>query len=149
MNDAKLNLLLVDDDEDDYMITRAKLRQIAGLDYEIHWVTTYEEAVAALARGGYTLCITDYNLQRSKTGLDLVDEMTQKNCPVPFIVLTGQATLALCIDAGKKGAVDFLDKGAVTPSQLNMAIERALRVARTAVQLRQAEEKLRRLSEKS
>jgi FixJ family two-component response regulator len=67
---------------------------------------------------------------------------------VPFIVLTGQATLALCIDAGKKGAVDFLDKGSLTPSQLSIAIQRALRAARTAGQLRQAEEQLRRLSDK-
>src|SRR5689334_19503634 len=108
MDDARLNLLLVDDDEDDYMITSAKLRQIAGLVYQVQWVTTYEDAVQALTRGEYSLCITDYNLQRAKTGVDLVDEMTQRNCPVPFIVLTGQATLALCIDAGKKGAVDFL-----------------------------------------
>jgi FixJ family two-component response regulator len=67
---------------------------------------------------------------------------------VPFIVLTGQSTLALCIDAGKKGAVDFLDKGTVTPSQLSIAIERALRAARTTDKLRQTEEQLRRLSEK-
>jgi DNA-binding NtrC family response regulator len=147
MDEPKLNLLLVDDDEDDYMITRAKLRQIAGLDHEVHWVTTYEEAVQALTGGKYALCITDYNLRRSKTGVDLVDEMTQQNCPVPFIVLTGQATLALCIDAGKKGAVDFLDKGALTPSQLSIAIQRALRAARTTDKLRQAEEQLRRLSE--
>jgi DNA-binding NtrC family response regulator len=148
MDDATLSLLLVDDDEDDYMITSGKLRQIEGLDYNARWVTTYEDAVEALTQGQYMLCITDYNLQRSKTGIDLVEEMTQRNCTAPFIVLTGQSTLALCIDAGKKGAVDFLDKGTVTPSQLSIAIERALRAARTADKLRQTEDQLRRLGEK-
>src|SRR5690349_705831 len=108
MGDVKLNLLLVDDDEDDYSITSDRLREIEGLNYDVQWVQTYEAAVQALTRGSYTLCITDYNLQRAKTGLDLVEEMTQRGCAVPFIVLTGQGTLALCMDAGKKGAADFL-----------------------------------------
>jgi DNA-binding NtrC family response regulator len=147
MSDAKLSFLLVDDDEEDYAITSSKLRQIDGLDFDLQWVSTYEEAVEALTQGKHTLCITDYNLQRAKNGLDLVDEMTQRHCAVPFIVLTGQSTLALCVEAGKKGAVVFLDKGSLTPSQLNIAIQRALRAVDTAETLRQTEAQLSRLSE--
>jgi FixJ family two-component response regulator len=147
MSDAKLSFLLVDDDEEDYRITSSKLRQIEGLDFDLQWVSTYEEAVQALTDGKHTLCITDYNLQRVKTGLDLVDEMTQRNCTVPFIVLTGQSTLALCVEAGKKGAVDFLDKGSLTTSQLSGAIQSALSAMRTVEQLRETEAQLRRLSE--
>jgi DNA-binding NtrC family response regulator len=146
MDEPKLNLLLVDDDEDDYMITRAKLREIAGLDHEVHWVTTYEEAVQALTREKYALCITDYNLKRSKTGVDLVDEMTQQNCPVPFIVLTGQATLALCIDAGKRrGPSTFSTREPCL--RASSASPFSAYCVRATDKLRQAEEHLRRLSE--
>jgi DNA-binding NtrC family response regulator len=148
MGESKLNLLLVDDDEDDYSITSDKLGEIKGLHFETTWVTTYEAAVEALTKKSFTLCITDYNLQRLKTGVDLVEEMKQKGCIVPFIVLTGQGTLSLCIEAGKRGAVDFLDKGSVTPGQLSQAIDRALRVARTSDKLKQTEEQLRRVAEK-
>jgi len=92
-----------------------------------------------------TSALTDYNLRAGKTGLDLVGQMTATGCPTPFIVLTGQSTLSLCIEAGKQGAVDFLDKGSLTPPQLGDAIRRALQAARTTQTLRQAAEQLRRV----
>jgi DNA-binding NtrC family response regulator len=147
MSESKLNLLLVDDDEDDYTITSDKLREIPGLEYDVLWVQTYEAAVHALSTQKFSICITDYNLQRTKTGIDLIAEMRGKGCTVPFIMLTGQGTLSLCIDAGKQGASDFFDKSAVTPGQLSQAIQRALRMVRTADKMRQTEEQLRRLAE--
>jgi DNA-binding NtrC family response regulator len=144
--DDKLRILLVDDDEDDYTLTSDKLQQIPGLKYEARWVTTYEAAVAALANEKYSVCITDYNLRKAKTGLDLVEEMVAGGSRVPFIVLTGQGTLSLCMDAGRRGACAFFDKSTVTPEQLNDAIRRALKTAQTAEQLRRTEETLRRVS---
>jgi DNA-binding NtrC family response regulator len=148
MNDETLQLLLVDDDEDDYSITSDKLAQIPELHYEVKWVTTYDQAVAALRDKPWSLCITDYNLRGAKTGIDLVAEMTAKGVTIPFIVLTGQGSLKLCIEAGRNGAFDFLDKNTATSAQLGSAIGRALLVARTAATLRKTEEQLRRVSEK-
>jgi two-component system, cell cycle sensor histidine kinase and response regulator CckA len=148
MDNEKLQLLLVDDDEEDYSITRDKLAQIEELHCDATWVTTYDQAVQALTGRTWSLCITDYNLRGAKTGIDLVAQMTGQGTKVPFIVLTGQGTLNLCMEAGRSGAFDFLDKGSVTPQQLGAAIGRALLVARTAATLRETEEQLRRVSEK-
>jgi two-component system, cell cycle sensor histidine kinase and response regulator CckA len=143
-----LQILLVDDDEDDYTLTRDKLKEIPNLKYDLKWVTTYDSAVNWLTNNVYSVCITDYNLRAGKTGLDLVDEMISKGCPVPFIVLTGQGTLQLCTEAGRRGAAAFFDKASVTPIQLAQAIERAMKAARTTEQLRRTEEQLRRVTGK-
>jgi DNA-binding NtrC family response regulator len=145
---SKVRLLIVDDDDEDFSITRDRLGEIKdGPVYDLEWVTTYAAAVQCLSQNDYALCITDFNLRAGKTGLDLVGEMTGAGCRVPFIVLTSQATMSLCIEAGKRGAVDFLDKGSLTAEKLGGAVQRALRGAQTAETLRQAGEQLRRVSE--
>jgi DNA-binding NtrC family response regulator len=149
MGGEKLQILLVDDDEDDYTLTRDKLQEIPGLSYDLKWVTSYDSALLWLENNAYSLCITDYNLRGAKTGLDLVEHMKAKASKVPFIVLTGQGTLQLCVDAGRRGAAAFFDKASVTPAQLAQAIDRALKAARTAEQLKKTEEQLRRVTEKS
>jgi DNA-binding NtrC family response regulator len=147
MSDEKIHLLVVDDDEEDFSLTRDRLEEIGGgiLDH-MKWVTTFEAAVESLSPGDYDVCITDYNLRAGKTGLDLVAHMKAAGCRTPFVVLTGQGTLGLCIEAGKRGAVDFLDKGSLTSPQLGETIRRALQSARTAETLRQTAEQLRRVS---
>jgi two-component system, cell cycle sensor histidine kinase and response regulator CckA len=145
MSDEKMRLLVVDDDEEDFALTRERLEEVGGMTDNMKWVTTFEAAVESLSPNDYDLCITDYNLRAGKTGLDLVAQMKATSCRTPFIVLTGQGTLGLCIEAGKRGAVDFLDKGSLTPPQLGDAIRRALQGARTAETLRQAGEQLRRM----
>lgn len=144
----KVKVLIVDDDEEDYALICDKLEDIeGGLVCELKWVATYEAAVETLTNDDYAVCLTDYNLRAQKTGLDLVQEMTRSGCHVPFIVLTGQGTLALCIEAGTRGAVDFLDKGALTSEKLGDSVRKALRAAQTTAKLRQADEQLRRLGE--
>ena len=39
MNDQPINLLLVDDDEDDYVIIRDLLSEIDWANFELHWST--------------------------------------------------------------------------------------------------------------
>lgn len=148
MSEDKIRVLIVDDDEEDYALTCDRLGDIKdGPPCDLKWVTTFEAAVESLTNERFALCITDYNLRAQKTGLDLVDEMTRSGCRVPFIVLTGQGTLSLCIEAGTRGAADFLDKGSLTPAQLGDAMRKALRSAQTAETLRKTEEQLRRVSE--
>ena len=40
-----IKVLLVEDDEDDYIITCDLLNEIEGTDYDIQWVTTYDAAL--------------------------------------------------------------------------------------------------------
>ncbi len=45
MSEAPVKVLLVDDDEDDYVITRDLISQIMERRYRLDWVNSYEAAV--------------------------------------------------------------------------------------------------------
>ena len=49
-NKRLLKVLLVEDDEDDYISTFTELSKIESWDIELEWVSTYEEACARFSR---------------------------------------------------------------------------------------------------
>lgn len=42
MNNRPVRVLVVDDDEDDYILTRDLLQEIDGARFEVEWVGTYK-----------------------------------------------------------------------------------------------------------
>jgi hypothetical protein len=45
MDDRELKILLADDDQDDYLITRDLLVGIQALRFQLDWVPTYQAAL--------------------------------------------------------------------------------------------------------
>jgi PAS domain S-box-containing protein len=136
MHDAAVKVLLVDDDEDDYIITRDLVSAISGHRYQLEWVNNYREALKAIERRAHDIYLLDYRLGES-TGLELLRESKRSGCKAPMILLTGQGDREVDVEAMKAGAADYLIKG-----QLNAdALERAIRYA---IEGKRAEEELRR-----
>jgi signal transduction histidine kinase len=129
----KLQILLVDDDEDEFVFARDLLREI-GPGYELMWARTYEEGRAQLMTCGCDAFIFDYQLG-AHTGIDLLREAKALGCREPILILTGAGDRELDLEAMAAGASDFLDKGQLTPALL----ERSLRYA---IERRRAEQKL-------
>ena len=50
MKERRLRILLVDDDRDDYLITRDLLSEVTGTGFDVEWVATYDAALEALDR---------------------------------------------------------------------------------------------------
>lgn len=48
MSSLATTIILVEDDEDDYILTRDLLEQIRGGHFELNWVSTYDQAIAAM-----------------------------------------------------------------------------------------------------
>src|SRR5262245_50862100 len=92
MADEAVRVLLVEDDEDDYLLTRELLAEIEGRRYVLEWVADCEAARQALCEQRFDVCLIDYRL-KSCNGLDLVREAVAGNCPAPLILLTGLADL--------------------------------------------------------
>ena len=71
----KIRVLLVDDDQGDFEMTRALLDNAERRDfeYELDWVSTFEEGLDALKRDEYDVYLLDYFLE-DRTGLDLLGE---------------------------------------------------------------------------
>lgn len=135
-DDLPIKVLLVDDDEDDYLITRDLLAAHRGRRYEIEWIYNCDAALAAIQSREHAICLLDYNLG-ARTGLDLLRDTLNMPSRPPIILLTGQGDHEKDVEAMKAGASDYLVKGQLTSDTL----ERAMRYA---MERKQAEETLRR-----
>ena len=43
------------------------------------------------------------------TGLELLDELTRRACPLPVIMITGHGDVPMAVRAMRAGAMDFFD----------------------------------------
>jgi PAS domain S-box-containing protein len=135
MNNEPVRVLLVDDDEDDYVLTRDWFCEMEGARFELEWVASYDAALNAIAHHHHDVYLLDYRLGE-RNGLELLREAIAKGCKAPIILLTGQGDHEIDVEAMKAGAADYLDK-----SQLGAPLlERSIRYA---IERKQAEQKIR------
>lgn len=138
MTEEPLRLLLVDDDEDDYVLTRDLLSEIHGSKYKLDWAATYDAGLDAIKRSGHDVYLLDYRLGEY-TGLELLREAIGNDCRAPMILLTGQGDRSVDMEAMKAGASDYLVKGKIDAPLLERSI-------RYAIERKRAEEKIRQMA---
>ena len=138
MAERPVQVLMVDDDEGEYVIVRHLLR--AGAErYDLTWMANYEEGVAAILTSNYDVCLIDYRLG-AKTGLELLCEVTDRSNYTPMILLTGEGGHSVDVTAAKSGAADYLLKGGLNAAMLERSIRYAIEHGRTLKALREARE---------
>jgi len=126
MQQSMVRVLLVDDDEDDYVMTKDLLSEIGGASrFDLEWVATYDEALRRMKEGRHDVCLLDYRLG-GKTGLDLLREALESGYAAPMILLTGQGDREVDVEAMRAGATDYLVKGQVDAPLLERAIRYAI-----------------------
>ncbi len=128
----------MDDDEDDYIITRDLLSEIKGKRFELEWVVTYEAALEAIGGHQHDVYLIDYRLGEHD-GLELLRRALRNGCQAPLILLTGQGDHEIDLEAMKAGAADYLIKGQLEASILERSIRYAIQHARTLEALRKSE----------
>ena len=97
------DILLVEDDEDDYVLAHELLVDIFGPELKLEWVTTVEAALARIDSGAHHICLVNFQLGQ-RSGLDLVRQAIASGYHVPFILLTGRDSRELDIEAMRAGA---------------------------------------------
>jgi signal transduction histidine kinase len=117
-------ILLIEDDEEDYFLTKSYLKDMRGHSIELDWVSSYNEGLEHIASQAYDIVLVDYNLG-DHNGLDLTREARQRGYMLPIILLTGHGNYEIDLLAMKAGATDYLSKGETTP----LLLERAIRYA--------------------
>lgn len=142
MPESPLKVLLIEDDEDDFIITRNLFSEVGQERYELAWAPTYEAGREQLLRGAHDLYLIDYRLG-IHNGLDLLREAKRNGCAAPIIMLTGVGDQQVDIEAIKSGAADYLVKGQITPALLHRAVTHAVQRKNSEQQLRESEEQLR------
>lgn len=118
-------ILIIEDDEDDFLIIQACIRDIPGRQFIIDWCYRYEEALDHIRHARYDIYFVDY-LLGEKTGLDLLRDAMQTGCEDPLILLTGIGNREVDIEAMTIGAVDFLVKSEINTEKLERCIRYAL-----------------------
>jgi two-component sensor histidine kinase len=120
-----VRVLLVDDDEDDYVIARDLLATVTSPRCVLEWRSTYDEGLAAILENRHDLYLLDYSLG-AHDGIELVRVATQNNVTGPVLLLTAHDDSELDVLAAAAGATDYLVKSHMTAPLLGRAIRYAL-----------------------
>ena len=134
--DVPVRLLLVDDDEDDFLLTREVVSEMPHGRYALDWKPDYDSGLAAVTAGEHDVYLIDYRIG-AKTGLDLIAATAHLEMRGPMILLTGQGEFEIDQAALRAGAADYLEKGRLDATILERSIRYALRQRRTEQELEQ------------
>lgn len=146
----KLKFLILDDSESDLKLIKYEL-QSHFKNSEIEYVSNRKDFILRLSKFKPDVVISDYNLPDfdGLTALSITHEMYPD---LPFIITTGSASEEFGISCIKNGAYDYVLKRHL--KKLPIAVEEALKKyelilenRRAYEELRQSEEKFRRLAE--
>ena len=104
---SPMKILLVEDDEDDYIIARDLFDDIEGAKFELDWAATFDAGMRAICQREHDVYFVDYRLGE-RSGLELIHEVISMGCEAPLILLTGQGGREVDMEAMKAGALDYL-----------------------------------------
>lgn len=147
-SEKPVRILIIDDDEDDFILTSTFIQGIEDSNFDIQWCYNYKDAIEIIRQKQYDLYFVDYRLG-AKTGIDLLHEACSFQCEEPIILLTGKGNSAIDKQAMEMGAVDYLVKSELTTEKLERCIRYALERASTMKALKANERKYRNIFEKS
>jgi signal transduction histidine kinase len=142
MDETSLRILLIEDDEDDYVLTRNLLDEIPQYKFDLDWIRDFDKALPELIGGQYDVALVDYRLA-SHDGIELIRAARAAGCRQPIILLTGQTEREIDLAATQAGASDFLSKAEVNAPML----ERAFRYTMQNAKLE--EQRVRLLAERA
>ena len=123
--DQRIKLLLVEDDEDDYLITRDLLSGQGRARFEIEWQADFDTALAIIRERRHDVYLVDYRLG-ARTGLELVRAGFASLPGAPVLILTGQLDYEIDVRAIAIGVPDYLVKQELSAASLERSIRYAL-----------------------
>ncbi len=140
MSDTEPNLqiLLIEDDEDDFLITRDLLQDAGRNDVQLSWADSLDDGLDGLRSGSYAVGLVDLRLGPD-SGLDLIRQARDEGLTTPLILLTGQGDEDLDNRAVELGASDYLVKGRLDGHGLIRSIRYAIDRAQATEQLATSE----------
>jgi PAS domain S-box-containing protein len=148
MNNRLIKVLLVDDDEDDYFLTREYFQDLVNWKFDITWCASFKDAREHIGYKKYDLYLFDY-LLGGNTGIDLIELAAQFECEEPIILLTGKGDTKIAVEALRLGAADYLIKSELDAEKLERSIRYALERTSVLKALKHSERRYRRVFEES
>jgi sigma-B regulation protein RsbU (phosphoserine phosphatase) len=110
--EAGAPLLLVADDQADVLIALELLLRSTG--YRVRTASSPRELLAAVEQHPFEALLMDLNYARDTTsgqeGLQLLQELHERDPELPIVVMTAWGSIALAVEAMRRGARDFVLK---------------------------------------
>lgn len=136
-----VRVLVLDDNEDDFVFVKILLGKSLAFIYELQWAPTEQSALDALQRGDFDVALFDYKLGGT-TGLEILRTLQSQQCDIPIILLTGSENPELDQAALDAGAADYLCKGSLDTTRLERAIRYSISHAQMLSALRESQAQL-------
>lgn len=121
----RIRVLLVDDDEEDYLIIKHLFASVKAINAELEWVDSSDKAIELIEQGAHDAYLIDYRID-ARTGFDILNEIKAIDRPQPFILLTGIEDEGIERESIRKAASDYLVKKNLTAASLAKALYYAL-----------------------
>ncbi|WP_176693213.1 EAL domain-containing protein [Arenimonas terrae] len=145
MSKAPLRVLVVDDDEEDFLILRDLLADHAQERFELAWVGTLREGIEALRADRHDVYMVDYQLGPDN-GMELVRQaVAEGGRHRPVIMLTGQGNPDVDREALAAGASDYLVKGAIDAEKLARSLRYAAERGRQIAEVEDSKQRYQQL----
>jgi signal transduction histidine kinase len=123
--DTTIRLMVIDDDEDDFILIRDLLAESDTCHYALDWVSVPPSDFRGVSTA-YDAFLVDYRLG-VQNGLDVIRSLVDgSNHAIPAIMLTGLGDGEIEARAMKLGASDYLPKGGLTRELLERSIGHAI-----------------------
>jgi C4-dicarboxylate-specific signal transduction histidine kinase len=132
--------------EDDSSLLKLIEKRLVASGYRTVGVSDGAAALAWLNQDSPSLMLLDYSLP-DMSGEQLIERLLAQGRHVPFIVATGHGSESVAVEMMKRGAYDYLLKGAAFMRLLPAVVNQAMQRARQAQRLTEAKEQLREAHE--
>src|SRR5437899_10083863 len=73
MGRQPVRVLLIEDSESDYLLTRHMLGSIENQIFDLEWASSWQTGIEAIRRAGHNICLLDYRIGGGN-GLELLPE---------------------------------------------------------------------------
>jgi DNA-binding NarL/FixJ family response regulator len=146
MQGHPIRVLLIDDDEDDYIIVRDLLSDISSIEFTLKWVSDYGAALDSMLSGEFDVGLLDYRL-KERNGLEFMQEAVSRGAMTPIVFLTGRECYDLDLEAFSKEAAGCLIKGELSTTLLERSISHAMERQRKIDEMIKAKRVIQALGE--
>lgn len=116
-----IRVLVVEDDEDDWLIVRKIFERIANSTFSVEWAPSYDEAIRLIDADEHDVYLVDYRLGEH-TGTEILEYAHPESRRQPFILMTGIADSDLEWRSLRLAAADYLVKGSFDETLLSRTL---------------------------
>ncbi|MDP1785938.1 response regulator [Nitrosomonas sp.] len=148
MNQTKIHILLIEDNETDAILVQSDLQQAMGEQISVVHTERLDSALRLIQQQSFDLILSDLTLPDSD-GVATINRLRESAASIPIAVLSFRDDEKLAIKAIKAGAQDYLVKGSLSEGVLARVIRYSIERKRIEESNRKAQQQFQTIFEKA